>query len=161
VIYDMRIYGQNDCFRVISDMISHLIGSRVETRRFQATAQLNSTCTAPHLALGHHALPAVAVQVAFERQTLKPVFHLIGARVETTWVPGAFQLWVRGSQQLVQPHSGGERARLDGVRQPAQLSHRDVRSVRAPASTFNNEQKHQDTCRILPFHLHKRLAAFH
>jgi hypothetical protein len=26
---------------------------------------------------------AVAVQVAFERQTLKPGFHLIGARVET------------------------------------------------------------------------------
>jgi hypothetical protein len=29
---------------------------------------------------------AVAVQVAFERQTLKPVFHFIGAKVETTWV---------------------------------------------------------------------------
>jgi hypothetical protein len=26
-------------------------------------------------------------------QILKPGFHLIGARVETTWVPGAFQLW--------------------------------------------------------------------
>jgi hypothetical protein len=46
----------------------------------------------------------VAVQVAFERQTLKPVFHLIGARVETTWVPGAFQLWVRGSQRAPPDH---------------------------------------------------------
>jgi hypothetical protein len=42
----------------------------------------------------------------FERQILKPVFHLIGARVEieTTWVPGAFQLWVRGSQRAPGPH---------------------------------------------------------
>jgi hypothetical protein len=50
-------------------------------------------------------LLGVAVQVGnyFLRQSLKPVFHLIGARVETTWVPGAFQLWVRGSQQPVQP----------------------------------------------------------
>jgi hypothetical protein len=38
-------------------------------------------------------LRRVAVQVAFERQALKPVFHVIGARVEQTWVPGAFQLW--------------------------------------------------------------------
>jgi hypothetical protein len=33
--------------------------------------------------------PDVAVQVEFERHVLKPGFHLIGARVETTWVPGA------------------------------------------------------------------------
>jgi hypothetical protein len=33
---------------------------------------------------------------AIRKQTLKPVFPLMGARVETTWVPGAFQLWVRG-----------------------------------------------------------------
>jgi hypothetical protein len=35
----------------------------------------------------------------FERHILKPDFHLTGARVETTWVPGAFQLWDRGSQR--------------------------------------------------------------
>jgi hypothetical protein len=49
----------------------------------------------------------VAVQVAFERQTLKPFFHFIGSRVETTWVRGAFQLrdsvWVRGSQRAPPP----------------------------------------------------------
>jgi hypothetical protein len=38
-----------------------------------------------------------------KEQTLKPGFHLIGARVETTWVPGAFQLCVRGSQRAP-PH---------------------------------------------------------
>jgi hypothetical protein len=45
---------------------------------------------------------AVAVQVAFDPESkgLKPGFHLIGARVETTWVPGAFQLRVRGSQRV-------------------------------------------------------------
>jgi hypothetical protein len=42
---------------------------------------------------------SAAVQVAFERQTLKPGYHLMGSRVETTWVPGTFQLWVRGSQR--------------------------------------------------------------
>jgi hypothetical protein len=36
-------------------------------------------------------------------QTLKLGFHLIGARVETAWVPGAFQLWVRGGQRAP-PH---------------------------------------------------------
>jgi hypothetical protein len=45
---------------------------------------------------------------------LKPVFHLIGSRVETTWVPGAFQLWVGGSQRAP-PRRGclvrGERRR--------------------------------------------------
>jgi hypothetical protein len=34
---------------------------------------------------------------------LKPGYDLMGARVETTWVPGAFQLWVRGSQRAP-PH---------------------------------------------------------
>ena len=34
---------------------------------------------------------------------MKPGFHLIDARVETTWVPGAFQLWVRGSKRA-RPH---------------------------------------------------------
>jgi hypothetical protein len=43
------------------------------------------------------------VEVEVEGQILKPVFHLIGSRVETTWVPGAFQLWVRGSQHAL-PH---------------------------------------------------------
>jgi hypothetical protein len=38
-----------------------------------------------------------------QRQILKLVFHLIDARVETTWVPGAFQVWVRGSQRAP-PH---------------------------------------------------------
>jgi hypothetical protein len=54
----------------------------------------------------------VAVQVdPFERHIVNPVFHLVGARVETTWVPGAFQLWVRGSQRAP-PHLGdGDDAR--------------------------------------------------
>jgi hypothetical protein len=50
--------------------------------------------------------PGVAAQVdPFERHILKPGFHVLGARVETTWEPGAFQLWVRGSQRA-QPHPG-------------------------------------------------------
>jgi hypothetical protein len=65
------------------------------TRRLsQATGQLTSTCTAPtdddveRFLIGRQhrrsRLPrVVAVQVAFERQTLKPVFHLIGYRL---WV---------------------------------------------------------------------------
>jgi hypothetical protein len=52
----------------------------------------------------------VEVQVdPFERQTLKAGFHLIGARVETTWVPGAFQLQTpmgQGESTRVQPHHG-------------------------------------------------------
>ena len=36
---------------------------------------------------------------------MKPGFHFIGARVETTWVPGVFQLWVRESQRAL-PHLG-------------------------------------------------------
>jgi hypothetical protein len=40
------------------------------------------------------------VQGEFERQNFETgFFQVIGARVETTWVPGAFQLWVRGSQR--------------------------------------------------------------
>ena len=54
--------------------------------------QLDSTCRAPPQvakARGEHAADEqvahrdVALQVAFERQTLKPVFHLIGVRL---WV---------------------------------------------------------------------------
>jgi hypothetical protein len=53
------------------------------------------------------ALLGVAVQVAaFERHILNPVFHLIDARVETNWVPGPFQVWVRGSQRVRGPHLG-------------------------------------------------------
>jgi hypothetical protein len=64
--------------------------------RLWAMGQLDSTCSAP-LRLEHDAGDAVrdedehdhdshrgvALQVAFERQTLKPVFHLIGYRL---WV---------------------------------------------------------------------------
>jgi hypothetical protein len=68
--------------------------SRVETRRVQAMCKLDSrTYTAPPVVelgddlrqrpLDAEAHLAVALQVAFERQTLKPVFHLIGYRL---WV---------------------------------------------------------------------------
>jgi hypothetical protein len=41
----------------------------------------------------------VAAQVVYLKGTiLKPGFHLIGSRVETTWVPGAFQLWAAMGQ---------------------------------------------------------------
>jgi hypothetical protein len=73
--------------------------------RLWVMGHLDSTCSAPPRPLQRLAVRAVAVQVAFERQTLKPVFHFIGAWVETTWVPGAFQLWVRGSQRAP-PHRG-------------------------------------------------------
>jgi hypothetical protein len=75
----------------------HISGSRVETRRLQATGQLESTAVQPHpgadnelhLVIGHFDLfvrlliLVVALQVAFERKTLKPVFQLIGYRL---WV---------------------------------------------------------------------------
>jgi hypothetical protein len=60
--------------------------------RLWATVQLDSTCRAPPREVHldeldvlpeggvHH---GVALQVAFERQILKPVFHLIGFRL---WV---------------------------------------------------------------------------
>jgi hypothetical protein len=132
----------------------HFIGSRVETRRFQAIGPLNSTCTAPpqhgghavevahscaallleadaldrasrvglqirvfalaqephqrlHPAAHQNRVHVVAVQAAFESKGLKPGFHVIDARVETTWVPGAFQLWVRGSQRAPPPPGSG------------------------------------------------------
>jgi hypothetical protein len=60
---------------------------------------------------------------------LKPVFHLIGARVETTWVPGAFQLWVRRRQRAPGPPPlprGGDVDR-------AVAAHADFGVARAPA----------------------------
>jgi hypothetical protein len=59
----------------------------VETRRLQ----VSSTCAASPLrdlelrqpSLGLRRLRVVALQVAFERETLKPVFHLMGVRL---WV---------------------------------------------------------------------------
>jgi hypothetical protein len=59
--------------------------------RLWAMGQRDSTCRAPprehwmavrHMPSLRHAR-SVALQVAFERQTLKPVFHLIGYRL---WV---------------------------------------------------------------------------
>jgi hypothetical protein len=66
----------------------HLIGSRVETRRFHATGQTGFKLYSPPPVLaealgGAQVDHVVAVQVAFERHVLKPDFHLIGARVET------------------------------------------------------------------------------
>jgi hypothetical protein len=48
--------------------------------RLWVMGQLNSTCSAP---LRHQGAlrRTVALQVAFERQTLKAVFHLIGVRL--------------------------------------------------------------------------------
>jgi hypothetical protein len=104
-------------------LISALIFARVETMRYQKLQnRLRSTCTFPNkphrvveLLLRHfldatqqvpqgalHHRQGVAVQAAFERHVLKPDFQLLGVRVETTWVPGAFQRWVRGSQLNVQ-----------------------------------------------------------
>jgi hypothetical protein len=75
----------------------------LEGYRLWVMGQLDSTCRAlPHVVHAHHlavvvqvadpprrrlplrrSLRVVALQVAFERQTLKPVFHLIGYRL---WV---------------------------------------------------------------------------
>jgi hypothetical protein len=47
--------------------------------------------------LHEEAVRRVAVHVdPFEKQTLKPFFHVIGARVEITWGPGAFKLLGQG-----------------------------------------------------------------
>jgi hypothetical protein len=62
--------------------------------RLWAMGQLDSTCSAPPRqvpeelllldgVLQRQVIQDVAVQVAFERQTLKPVFHFIGYRL---WV---------------------------------------------------------------------------
>jgi hypothetical protein len=50
-----------------------------------AMGQMNSTCRAPprELAAERAGHLGLALQVEFERQTLKPVFHLIGFRL---WV---------------------------------------------------------------------------
>ena len=56
---------------------------------------------------------------------MKLGFHLIGARFETTWVPGAFQLWVRGSQRAL-PHLGGEREHVAVVLREGKLLPRRV-----------------------------------
>jgi hypothetical protein len=45
---------------------------------------------------------AVALQVAFERQTLKPVFHLIGYRL-WVWKAIGYGLWVNLIQRA-EPH---------------------------------------------------------
>jgi hypothetical protein len=61
--------------------VFHLIGSRVETRRFRA---LWVNCIQLAQPYHHHHPPVVlvvALQVAFERQIMKPVFHLIGYRL--------------------------------------------------------------------------------
>jgi hypothetical protein len=84
-----------------------VIGARVETtlgtRRLSAVelggVNVNGVPTDAQADLHR----AVAAHVAFERHVLKPGFHLIGARVETTWVPGAFQLWVRGGVNAHRP----------------------------------------------------------
>jgi hypothetical protein len=61
-------------------------GSRVETRRFQAlwVDWIQVVRNPPRTDALAVAYPCrgVALQVAFERQTLKPVFHLIGYRFE-------------------------------------------------------------------------------
>jgi hypothetical protein len=80
----------------------HISGSRVETRRFQAMGQADSTCTAPpwRAPARFSRCPStccIAVQVELKKQILKPGYHVAGSRVET-WrfqKPGAFEL--RGS----------------------------------------------------------------
>ena len=60
--------------------------------------QMNSTCRAPPR-LGrvnqHHLFLAVALQVAFERQTLKPVFPL--DRLQVMGLKG-YRLWAMGQR---------------------------------------------------------------
>jgi hypothetical protein len=54
----------------------------------------------PHLfPRGSRFARVVALQVAFERQTLKPGYHLIGNHLK----PGAFKLWVNRIQRA-EPH---------------------------------------------------------
>jgi hypothetical protein len=95
----------------------HFIGSWVETRRFQAMGQLDSTCTAPlfpHLAplldevarrlvlapvrQAVRALGVGGTSYICESKGLKPGFHFIGSRVETRrfqalWVTTGFNLY--------------------------------------------------------------------
>jgi hypothetical protein len=70
---------------------------------------------------------AVAVRVEFERHILKPVFHLIGAGLK----PGAFQLWVRGSQRAPPRRAGVAEApvRLPRGAPVGRQQHPDVRVV--------------------------------
>jgi hypothetical protein len=64
-----------------------------------ASAAATSAATSARLVSSH----CVALQVAFERQTLKPVFHLIGYRL---WVLKAigYGLWVNLIQRAPPHH---------------------------------------------------------
>jgi hypothetical protein len=57
---------------------------------------------------------------------LKPGFHLIDARVEITWVPGAFQLRVGGSQRAPGPPTAVAVAQLLHRRDVPLRKQRDV-----------------------------------
>jgi hypothetical protein len=110
----------------------HISGSRVWSRdASKLWVNYGSTdfnfAQAPHLAVhadmrvlllqllrldrGH----GVALQVAFERQTLKPVFHLIGYRL---WVCKAigYGLWVNLIQRA-EPHHGLDRGQARVLRE--------------------------------------------
>jgi hypothetical protein len=78
------------------------VSALFSSRSFKAASSFpSSAALASRSATSRLRYHFVAVQIEFERQILKAVFHLIGAWVETTWVPGAFQLWVRGSQRAL------------------------------------------------------------
>jgi hypothetical protein len=84
--------------------------------------QRDATCTDPHHAgYGSHAyhhpavvdiLLIVALQAAFERQTLKPVFHLIGYRLWVLKIIG-YGLCVNLIQRA-EPHLIRVQRRVDG-----------------------------------------------
>jgi hypothetical protein len=76
---------------------NHLIGSRLKPGAFKLWVKLDSSCTCPTTGTVIDTpirllftCPGAAVQVEFERQTLKPGFHFIGQGLK----PGAFKLWV-------------------------------------------------------------------
>jgi hypothetical protein len=82
---------------------------------FKLWVKLDLTRTAPHRVLRRLVLRGglgVAVQLAFERQILKPGLMFKGTGLK----PGAFQLWLRGSRRVQPPP---RRRRRAGAREPA------------------------------------------
>jgi hypothetical protein len=79
----LGVAAQDECDFFFS--VTRISYSRPETRRFRAEGKLNSTCAAPRwrsscpspaCSPSGSGTRCVALQVAFERQTLKPVFLL-------------------------------------------------------------------------------------
>jgi hypothetical protein len=79
--------------------------------------KLHSRCTAPPTTRRPRRSGA---SWPIQKQTLKPSFHVLGARVETTWVPGALSAMGHGESTCAGPPTvpGTSRIAIGGSRNP-------------------------------------------